>query len=289
MLRAVSSKVWMSTHGEVLDPKDAAISVFDRGFLYGDSVYETMRTAAGRVVELGAHLDRLRRSAAGIEFELPFADAELEAAIAGTLAAAANPDSRIRVIATRGTGPMALDTRLAKSPVLVVIVTPLELPSREDYLRGISACVVGRETAVRPGLKTGNYLGNILALSEAHDRGADDAILCNADGAVAEAATSNLFMVSGDTVHTPSLATGLLAGITRGMILDLLRELDVEAVERTIQVDELGAADELFLTSSVRGVMPVTTLDGAPVGAGQGAGPLTRRLLDAYARALSGR
>jgi branched-chain amino acid aminotransferase len=284
----VSTKVWLSTRGEACDPQDASISVFDRGFLYGDSVYETLRTVSGRVVELGAHLDRLRRSAEGIAFELPFADAELTEAVDATLAAAQNPDSRVRIIVTRGTGPIALDTREAGNPVMVVIVSPLVVPSADEYTRGISAVVVGeREGSVRPGLKTGNYLGNILALRRAHELGAEDAIMCNADGAVAEGATSNLFMIVEGTVHTPSLATGVLAGITRSLVIRLLRErLGLPTCERTILPGELRGADELFLTSSVRGIMPVTTLDGATVGAGV-AGPLTRRVMQIYADYLA--
>lgn len=280
----MSTKVWLSTAGEPRDPQDATISVFDRGFLYGDSVYETLRTAGGRtIVELDAHLNRLRRSAEGIAFELPFSDAEITDAVAQTIAAANNPDSRIRIIVTRGTGPIALDTRVAESPVMVVIVSPLVVPSAEEYQRGIPAVLVReREGSIRPGLKTGNYLGNILALRRAHELGAEDAIMCNADGAVAEGATSNLFMVVAGSVHTPSLATGLLAGITRGVVIRLLRErLGLPTCERTILPGELRGADELFLTSSVRGIMPITSLDGAVVGNGT-AGPITRRVMMVY-------
>ena len=282
----MTTKVWLSTHARPLDPEDATINVFDRGFLYGDSVYETLRTAGGRVVQLEQHLDRLRRSAAGIAFELPFDDAELEGAIGQTLAAAANPDSWIRVIVTRGTGPLGLDTRLARSPLLVIMVAELVVPSPEARERGLSAVTVGREATIRPGLKTGNYLGNILAVRSAHEQGADDAILCNASGAVAEGATSNLFMVRAGRVSTPSLATGLLAGITRGTIIELLEaDLGLAVAERTIHADELLEADELFLTSSVRGVMPVTTLDGQRVSDGR-AGPVTRRVFEVYDRFL---
>lgn len=279
----MSTKVWLSSHGEPRDPQDATISVFDRGFLYGDSVYETLRTSGGRLVELGAHLDRLRRSAEGIAFELPFADAEITDAVNQTLAAAGNDDSRIRLIVTRGTGPIALDTRVAESPVMVVIVSPLVLPTAAEYEQGIPAVLVReREGSIRPGLKTGNYLGNILALRRAHELGAEDAIMCNADGAVAEGATSNLFIVIAGSVHTPSLATGLLAGITRGVVIRLLRErLGLPTCERTVLPGELRGADELFLTSSVRGIMPVTTLDGATIGAGT-AGPITRRVMLVY-------
>lgn len=272
----------MSSHARVLDPQDANISVFDRGFLYGDSVYETLRTAGGRVLELGSHLDRLRHSAEGIAFELPFSDAQITAALHETLAAAGNLDSRIRVVVTRGTGPIALDTREVESSVLVIMVSPIEVPSAEEYKRGISAVLVGREGAIRPGLKTGNYLGNILALRHAHAQGAVDAIMCNERGEVAEGATSNLFMVVDGSVHTPSLASGLLAGITRSVVIGLLEQrLGIPTCERSITADELSVADELFLTSSVRGVMPVTTLGGRTVGDGT-AGPVTRRVQAVY-------
>lgn len=276
------TKVWLSTHARPLDPQDATISVFDRGFLYGDSVYETLRTSGGKVVELDAHLDRLDHSAEGIAFTLPFDHAAITDAITRTLAAAGNPESRIRIVVTRGTGALTLDIRAAESPVLVVMVQPLVVPEREAYERGIPAVVVGdREGAVRPGLKTGNYLGNIMALHHAHELGADDAIMCMG-GNVAEGANSNVFMVVAGEVHTPSLQTGLLAGITRQTILGLVRDrLGIAVHERTITPEQLRAADELFLTSTVRGVMPVTTLDGAPVGTGR-CGSLTRRVLDAY-------
>ncbi|PRP92156.1 D-alanine aminotransferase [Enhygromyxa salina] len=285
----MSTKVWLSTHERALDPEDATISVYDRGFLYGDSVYETLRTAGDRVIELDAHLDRLRRSAAGIAFDLPFENEHIARALRETVAAAKNEDSRIRVIVTRGVGPIALDTRVAEAPLLVIMVEPLVVPDAEAYERGISAIVVGREGSIRPGLKTGNYLGNILALRRAHERGADDAILCNAEGAVAEGATSNFFMVVAGSIHTPSLSTGLLAGITRGVVMRLLeQELGMPTCERTVLVEELRAADELFLTSSVRGIMPVTTLDGRSVGDGS-AGPVTRRALEVYSEFLQGR
>jgi branched-chain amino acid aminotransferase len=278
----VPTKVWLSTFNLPLDPEEATISVFDRGFLYGDSVYETLRTTGGKVVELEAHLDRLDHSAAGIAFELPFEHGTIAEAMASTLVAAENPESRIRLIVTRGTGPMSIDTRQAESPLLVIIVQPLVVPSHDDYERGIQAVIVGdREGSVRPGLKTGNYLGNILALRRANELGADDAIMCNA-GAVAEGATSNVFMVVDGEVHTPSLMTGLLAGITRQTVIGLLRDqLGVAVHERTITPEQLRAADEVFLTSTIRGVMPVTTLDAESVGAGR-CGPVSRRVIDAY-------
>lgn len=284
-LRMPGTKVYLSSVGHPVDPQDAKISVFDRGFLYGDSVYETMRTAGGKALELERHLDRLDRSAQGIGLEIPFDHEALREAIEQTHAATSNDESYVRVIVTRGAGPIALDPRKSEDPNLVILVQPLNLPPAEQYERGIKVVVVDVEKAggglVDPAFKTGNYLNNILALRQAISRGGDDAIMCNAAGDVAEGATSNVFVVHGERVSTPSLDTGLLPGITREVVCELARALGYEVGHRRISPAELRDADEVFLTSSVRGIMPVTTLDGAPVGEGT-VGPVTRRLLDRY-------
>lgn len=283
----MTSKVYLSTVGRPVDPGEATVSVFDRGFLYGDSVYETLRTAGGRPVELARHLDRLRRSAAGIGLEIPFTDAALRAAIAETHVAAGNPDSYVRVIVTRGTGPLMLDPRVSGAPLLVVLVQALKLPEPGLYEAGLSVRIVDvhkiSARSLDPSLKTGNYLNSIQALRQATASAAEDAILCSPAGDVAEGATSNVFMVRAGELVTPALATGLLEGITRALVLTLADELGLVCSERKIWPDELRAADEVFLTSSVRGAMPVTRLDGQPVGAG-GVGPVTRRILTRYQR-----
>ena len=281
----MASKVYLSSAGRVLDPGEASVSVFDRGFLYGDSVYETLRTAGGRPVELARHLDRLRRSALGIGLENPFDDAALRAAIAATHAASGNADSYVRVIVTRGTGPLMLDPRVSSSPLLVVLVQELRLPAPALYEAGLSVRIVDvhkiSARSLDPTLKTGNYLNSIQALRQAAESAAEDAILCSPAGDVAEGATSNVFMVRAGELLTPALATGLLEGITRALVLALATELGIGWRETKIWPDELRAADEVFLTSSVRGAMPVTTLDGQRVGAG-GVGPVTRRILTRY-------
>ncbi len=286
----MGNKVWLSNRGCAVDPQDATISVFDRGFLYGDSVYETVRTLRGVPVELGLHLARLHRSAAGIAMKVPFSDAEVRLAIDTTLKAANNIDSRIRIVVTRGTGPVALDIRRSERPLLVVYVESLSLPTAAAYRNGISAVMVDIRQGDAAGLKTGNYLTNILALTQAIQRRGDDAIMCNAQGAVAEGATSNLFMVEigeGETptVRTPSLATGILEGITRRAVIELASELGFVVTETTISPEELRGADEIFLTSSIRGVMPVSRLDGAVVGRGM-AGDCTTRIRLAYEQHL---
>lgn len=285
------TKVYLSTAGRPLDPGEATVSVFDRGFLYGDSVYETLRTAGGRPIEMTRHLVRLHASAAGIGLVIPFTDDELRAAVRDTHEAAGNPDSYIRLIVTRGTGPIMLDPRMSTSPLLVVLVQALTLPDPALYAAGLKVRIVDitkiSARALDPSLKTGNYLNSIQALRQAADGAAEDAILCNPAGHVAEGASSNVFMVRGGALLTPSLATGLLEGITRAIVIALARDLGLDVRETTILPAELRAADEVFLTSSIRGPMPVTTLDGAAVGAG-GIGPLTRRIIDRYADYLAG-
>lgn len=281
----MTSKVYLSTVGRPVDPGEATVSVFDRGFLYGDSVYETLRTAGGLPVEMTRHLERLRRSAAGIGLEVPFADAALRAAVAETHAATGNADSYVRVIVTRGTGPLMLDPRVSTTPLLVVLVQELKLPAPSLYEAGLAVRIVDihkiSARSLDPTLKTGNYLNSIQALRQAAASSAEDAILCSPAGDIAEGATSNVFMVRAGELVTPSLATGLLEGITRALVLALAKELGIRCSEGKIWPDELRAADEVFLTSSVRGAMPVTRLDGQPVGGG-GVGPVTRRILARY-------
>jgi len=281
----VPTKVYLSTAGRPVDPAEATVSVFDRGFLYGDSVYETLRTAGGHPVEMTRHLDRLRRSGLGIGLEIPFDDGQLRAAVAQTHAASGNPDSYVRVIVTRGTGPLMLDPRVSSTPLLVVVVQPLQLPAPALYEAGLAVRIVDvhkiSARSLDPTLKTGNYLNSIQALRQAADGAASDAIMCSPQGQVAEGASSNVFMVRGGALLTPSLATGLLEGITRALVIRLAAELGIACREATIWPDELRAADEVFLTSSVRGPMPVTTLDGRSLGEG-GVGPVTRRIMTRY-------
>jgi D-amino acid aminotransferase len=285
----VPTKVYLSTMGAPVDPADAKISVFDRGFLYGDSVYETMRTSGGVPVELSRHLSRLHRSAAGIGLALPFSDAAIAEAITQTHAAAGNDESYVRVIVTRGAGPIMLDPRKSEAPTLVVLVQPLVLPAPEAYERGIAVVIVGTMKSIGgldPGIKTGNYLGSILAMRRAIEAGGEDAILCNADGEIVEGATSNVFFVKGGQLGTPPLDAGLLAGITREIVCRLAGELGHTVVQLRVSPDELRSADEVFLTSSVRGIMPATTIDGHVVGSGK-AGPVTTALHRRYVAYLA--
>jgi branched-chain amino acid aminotransferase len=272
--------------GRVRSPEDAKISVFDRGFLYGDSVYETIGTVAGKLFAVDEHLERLERSARRLGLRVPPRDA-IRAAIHETLEAAGNAESRVRVMVTRGAGKLDLDPASADDPQLVVIVQPLAGPSAQMYEDGVAVEIVSvtrnHPGAVDPAVKSGNYLNNVLALGEARRRsGAHEAILCAANGSVAEGASSNVFAVIAGVVRTPGLQVGILDGITRDKVLTLCRARGIPFEEVSfMSPDELRAADEAFLTSAARGVLPVTTVDGRPLGDGR-PGPVTKRLRALY-------
>jgi branched-chain amino acid aminotransferase len=284
----MSEHVYLSAIDAVVPAEEATVSVFDRGFLYGDSVFETLRTRGGRPVELARHLARLRASADGIGLAVPLDDAALTAVVRRTLAATGEAECRIRVMITRGRGPIALDPRTAGAPLLVVVAGRLELPSPEAYARGVHATIVELPQAVRahPGLKTGNYLPSIFALRRAAEQGCDEAILCNAAGEIAEASASNVFWVADDRLETPALDAGVLSGITRAVVIELAGALGRRVDEVRVPPARLQAATEVFLTSSVRGLMPVTRLDARTVGSGA-PGPVTLSLRAAYEQRLA--
>jgi branched-chain amino acid aminotransferase len=279
--------------GRICSPENAHISVFDRGFLYGDSVYETIATTDGRLFALDEHLDRLERSAARLSLPLP-PRAQIEQAIGETVAAAGNAETRVRVMVTRGAGPLDLDPAAGEQPALVVIAQPLGGPRPEMYDEGVAVAIVSvvrnLPGAIDPAVKSGNYLNNVLALQEARRRhpGAHEAILCSASGSIAEGASSNVFAVTGGALITPALQVGILAGVTRGKVLDLARAEGIACREvEFLAPDQLRAADELFITSAARGVLPVTIVDDRPV-AGGTPGPVTRRLMRSYGRLTRG-
>ncbi|HET6149266.1 MAG TPA: aminotransferase class IV [Polyangia bacterium] len=285
----MSIRVYIKEHsqgpGGVRLPEEARVSVFDRGFLYGDSVYETIATAHGRLFALDEHLTRLERSAGRIGLRTP-PRAEMERAIADTMAAAGNPESRVRIMVTRGVGTLDLDPASADDPQLVVLVFPLNAPSPEMYARGVPVAIVSvtrnSPQAIDPAVKSGNYLNNVLAVGEARRAGAYEAILCAADGSVAEGASSNVFVVDGGVVRTPPLSVGILDGITRGKVIELCRANRFAVSEERISPDQLRGAAEVFITSATRSILPVTRVDDRSIGKGL-PGPVTRRLMDLFA------
>jgi len=271
--------------GRVCAPGDATVSVFDRGFLYGDSVFETIRTYGGVPFELDAHLQRLERSAGLVHIPLPLAASALAVEISAAVALAANAESYVRVMITRGQGPMGLDPALAERALRVIIVQPLQAPPAEQYSQGIGAISYRTErvldASLVQGAKIGNYLTSVLAMREARLRGALEALILDAHGQVLEGASSNVFLVHGERLVTPPLDAGILPGITRGWVLELARQLGLAVELRAIPLGEAYAASELFITSSIRELLPVVHLDGRVLGTGA-VGPVFRRLLDAF-------
>jgi len=274
----------------VITPLHAAtVPVADHGFLYGESVYETLRTYGGRPFLVERHLDRLERSAAAIRLQLPWGRGQLVSEIERTLAQAndAGTGLVIRIIASRGPGPLGYDPSLCAAPTLVILVRDLDPVPAGDRDVGIHAVVatVRRNPieALNPRIKSSNLLNNILAAHQALDAGASEAILFNTSGYLAEGTLTNVFMVREDLIMTPSLECGILSGLTRELLLELARAGGMRCEEGLYLRQDLNEADEVLLTSTTREVLPVARLDSHPVGAGS-RGPVTRKLQEMFRR-----
>ena len=284
----------VNLNGVLVRPDQAKVSVFDRGFLYGDSVYEVIRTYRRRPFELDRHLARLRRSADRLALSLPWHEERTREEVLRTLAFAAevralDPEAApwnlgelsLRVIMTRGAGELGLDPALAVDPVAIVISGPLQAPPHRAYRSGVSCRVVGvrhdAPEAADTTAKTGAHLSNVLALAEARRAGAHEALLLDRDGLVTEGASSNVFAVRDGKLDTPPLAAGILEGVTRGIVIALARGSGIEVREAPLRPEAMAAADELFITSTAREILPVTSLDEKAVGSGQ-VGEITTRL-----------
>jgi branched-chain amino acid aminotransferase len=272
-------------------PEDAKVSVYDRGFLYGDSVFETVRTYRGEPFALDEHLRRLEDSAGALKIPLPIERAALASEVAAAVAAAGNPESRIRIIVTRGRGPLGLDSALAGEPLRAILVEPLELPPAAQYREGIGVVCVQtvRASDAVHSAKLSNYLASVLALQDARAAGAQEALVVNRDGLVVEGTTCNVFIVrrrgegekAGVSVCTPPLGIGVLPGITRALVMRVAEGLGLPVLDCALRPEQIRAADEVFVTSSIREILPVVSVDGEPVGDGQ-PGEITRRLHAAF-------
>ena len=275
----------VNVNGRVTPPADAAVSPLDRGFLLGDSVYETIRTYGGRPFRLAAHLERLRRSAERLGIAFNDALVDIEAEIHRTLSAADNPESAVRVILSRGVGPIGYDPGASGPPTCVIHVRPFPVLPPTWLAEGIDVAVVrvtrNAASALDPAIKSSNLLNNFLAWREAHRTGAAEAIMVNAEGHLTEGSSCNVFLVRGGHLATPPLESGILPGITRDVALTLARGAGVSAAETPVSPDDLRGADEAFLTSTLKGILPVRRCDGWPVRDGR-PGPLTRKLLNLF-------
>lgn len=265
--------------------ESAHISVLDHGFLFGDSVYEVVATVRGQPVFLDEHLRRLRNSARALELTIPYTDQQFEAEIDKTLKAAGNRESYIRIIVTRGEGELDLDPASCTQPNVLILIKDAVVYPKEQYEKGIHLALVtvkrNLKESLNPGIKTGNYLNNVLAKMEAHRAGAADALMLNVLGNLAESTTSNFFFVQDGRIMTPSLDCGILPGITRDILIRLARENGLLVEEGEWPPEVLEQAEEAFITGTVRKVMPVTLLNGRPIGDGK-PGQTTQKLIRLY-------
>lgn len=277
--------------GVVQPLAQARVPVTDRGFLFADSVFDTVRTYGAAPFLLGDHLDRLRASAEAIALPVPWDDQALAGYVADTIEGRGFDDeAAVRIMVTRGEGGSGLALPVPTVPRLVILCRPA--PSVDPRLReqGVSLArprgPAVKKSAVPGHVKSGAYLPNILALRQGREAGGFEALLRGDDGSWREATTSNLFAVHGDCVTTPGAAAGILPGITRALVLALCAAADVAVQVQSLDDVALESADELFITSSLKEVLPAVALDGQPVGAGV-PGPLTLRLQAAFSDAVA--
>ena len=273
----------ININGDIHD--EAFISILDHGFLFGDSIYEVICTNKGKPCFLDEHLSRLYASASGISLKIPRQPEWIKKEVKKTLNSADNPESYIRIIVTRGEGELDIDPSSCFNPNIIIFVKNIPQIPEESYEKGISVSLVSikrnSRDSLNPAVKTGNYLNNILARMEAQKLGASDAIMVNGWGQLTEGTTSNLFFVKDERILTPAKECGILSGITREKIIQLAQENGISLEEGKWPGEELFKAEEIFLTGTVKKIMPVSVLDNQPVGNGK-PGAITKKIMRLY-------
>ena len=276
-------KVWLN--GKLVDRKNAKLSVYDHGTLYGDGVFEGIRVYGGKVFQCDAHIDRLFDSAKHIRLAIPYTKQELIDGMHEAIAANDRRDGYIRLVVTRGEGNLGLSPFQCATPAVYIIADQIALYPPEMYEQGMAVIIAKTirtsATMLSPAVKSLNYLNNIMAKIEAIDAGVAQAIMLNDQGDVAECTGDNLFIVKDGQVATPPLEAGMLVGITRGVVMQLARDTGIGVQERRIAPQDVYDADECFLTGTAAEVISVTRVDGRVIGDGK-AGPVTRKLLAAF-------
>ncbi|MCB9062240.1 MAG: aminotransferase class IV [Halobacteriovoraceae bacterium] len=269
--------------------EDAKISVFDRGLLFGDSVYEVTRTYRKIPFLFEEHLDRLWRSAEQIYMPIQYSRQEIYDECQKLIDSFDNQEVYLRIMVTRGEGAIGLDPDLAGTNNLIIFARIQEENPKWWYEKGVNMAITdiirNPKKATDPNIKSGNYLNNMLAYIKAKKKGAFDAIMLNNEGLVTEGTTSNIWMVKQGKLFTPPVGVGILEGITRKKVLEICKENKIEAIEKNFHKDELIAADEAFLTSSTKEIVPITQVDAVNIKDGV-PGKLTMRLMDLYRQLL---
>jgi branched-chain amino acid aminotransferase len=277
----------VNVNGRISHEHEAVISVFDHGFLYGEGIYETLRTYSGRLFRFDRHARRLRNSARMIELVIPFTDDELARHNSDTIAATKlnGKEAYVRVLVTRGVGELTYDLKAMPKPSWVIIVKALVEPPIHIYEHGCKVALVdivrNHPGSVNPMIKSNNLMNQALAAQEAFEQGAFDGVMRNFRGELTECATSNLFIVRNDVVLTPPLECGVLPGITRELIFEVGRNVGVEVREQILRDDDLFNAEEAFLTSTTRELVPIVAVNQQPIGSGK-PGATSCKLLKAF-------
>jgi branched-chain amino acid aminotransferase len=286
----------VSVNGTITAADQAVVPVFDHGFLYGEGVYETLRTYRRVPFLFDAHMARLRRSAGLLALDVPGSDRDMLAAIQATIDAeaadgrsAADGELYIRVLVTRGVGELTYNPSATPAPTVVIITKPLPGFPPRTYTDGIRVALVSvrrnHQRALNPLIKSNNLLNNALAMQEALRAGAEEAVMCNHDGEVVECSQANIFIVTGGALKTPPISAGLLPGITREFVIELAAGLGIPTHETAFRPDDLAAADESFITGTTREITPIRALDDRLIGGGT-PGPVTKGLIEAFRGAV---
>lgn len=281
--------IWID--GEMVPKSEAKVSVFDHGLLYGDGCFEGIRAYGGRIFKSASHINRLFRSAERIRLEIPYSREEIDLVMRQCMEANNLTDGYIRLVVTRGVGTLGLHPFMCPRATVFCIADKISLYPPEMYAEGMPIIVAKRPRipvdCLDPSIKSLNYLNNILAKIEAIDAGVLEALMLNTEGHVAECTGDNVFVIKDGAVTTPALEAGLLDGITRDFVIGLCKELGISITERTMTLDEVTSADEVFLTGTAAEIIAVKSIDEKPVGDGNGEGPVTKRLRKRFREILA--
>jgi branched-chain amino acid aminotransferase len=286
----------INVNGTILRPDEAKVSVFDRGYLYGDSIYEVVRSYRGQFIYLDEHLKRLEKSAGlcrlTLNQNLDHYHEEIQRTFKAFRSCPGNQNIEVyaRLIVSRGVGKIGFGLSYLLSPSqYTIIIQPVEAPGRTQFEKGLKIQISRRlrndPRALDPAMKSGNYLNSLLAYLEAEEAKFSDAILCNAEGYITEGTTFNIFYVRRGITATPPLEIGILGGITRNKVIQIANSLELPLREVRFTRERLYSADEVFLTSSIKEVFPITQIDDKKIGDGR-PGPFTRKFHDHYRRNL---
>ncbi len=275
----------INVDGQLGTEEDRLLSPLDQGFLFGASVYETVRTYGGVAFLVERHLKRLRESALALGIDVDESDETLTRRLQETFEASGNAESSVRIVVSAGVGAIDYRQGSTKKPTIVIVVRPLPPFPESLYKDGATASFVSIMRAGRgnlsPRIKSSNLLNNLMALRQAHERGAYEALMLNPKGEVCEGSMSNVFVVTDATIATPPISAGILEGITRELVLSIARDGGFELEERVLLPDELLGADEVFITASSRQVVPIVKVDEQPIANGR-PGPVTQKLISLY-------